>query len=117
MLERIIVAPSILATDFGHLAAEIRADDAAGADWMAASSRTGNRRSGAGLYAKAAQCAPDDRGARALSRGLRRGRSRSSPHPRGAVVDDRPPRGPLSNPTCSRFVEVGVKFKCEARMS
>jgi hypothetical protein len=34
MVERIIVAPSILAADFGHLAAEIRAVDAAGADWI-----------------------------------------------------------------------------------
>jgi ribulose-phosphate 3-epimerase len=31
---RIIVAPSILAADFGHLADEIRAVDAAGADWI-----------------------------------------------------------------------------------
>jgi ribulose-phosphate 3-epimerase len=31
---RIIVAPSILAADFGHLAEEIRAVDGAGADWI-----------------------------------------------------------------------------------
>jgi ribulose-phosphate 3-epimerase len=30
----IIVAPSILSADFGYLAAEIRAVDAAGADWI-----------------------------------------------------------------------------------
>ena len=30
----IIVAPSILSADFGHLAAEVRAVDAAGADWI-----------------------------------------------------------------------------------
>jgi len=31
---RILIAPSILAADFGHLAAEIAAVDAAGADWI-----------------------------------------------------------------------------------
>jgi len=31
---RILIAPSILAADFGHLAAEIGAVDAAGADWI-----------------------------------------------------------------------------------
>lgn len=31
---RLIVAPSILSADFGHLADEIRAVDAAGADWI-----------------------------------------------------------------------------------
>jgi ribulose-phosphate 3-epimerase len=30
----VIVAPSILSADFGHLADEVRAVDAAGADWI-----------------------------------------------------------------------------------
>jgi ribulose-phosphate 3-epimerase len=34
MRRRIIIAPSILAADFGHLAGEIRAVDRAGADWI-----------------------------------------------------------------------------------
>ncbi len=32
--KKIIVAPSILSADFGHLAEEVRAVDAAGADWI-----------------------------------------------------------------------------------
>ena len=34
ILKPIIVAPSILSADFGHLADEVRAVDAAGADWI-----------------------------------------------------------------------------------
>lgn len=34
MLKPIVIAPSILSADFGHLADEIRAVDAAGADWI-----------------------------------------------------------------------------------
>jgi ribulose-phosphate 3-epimerase len=34
VLNPIIVAPSILSADFGHLAEEVRAIDAAGADWI-----------------------------------------------------------------------------------
>ena len=34
ILKPIIVAPSILSADFGHLAEEVRAVDAAGADWI-----------------------------------------------------------------------------------
>ena len=33
-LKPIIVAPSILSADFGHLAEEVRAIDTAGADWI-----------------------------------------------------------------------------------
>jgi len=33
-LNSIIVAPSILSADFGHLAEEVHAVDAAGADWI-----------------------------------------------------------------------------------
>ena len=34
ILKPIVVAPSILSADFGHLAEEVRAVDAAGADWI-----------------------------------------------------------------------------------
>src|SRR5437868_8737583 len=33
-MTRLVIAPSILAADFGHLAEEVRAVDAAGADWI-----------------------------------------------------------------------------------
>ena len=34
MTRPMLIAPSILSADFGHLAEEIRAIDAAGADWI-----------------------------------------------------------------------------------
>ena len=33
-MNRLVIAPSILAADFGRLAEEVRAVDAAGADWI-----------------------------------------------------------------------------------
>jgi ribulose-phosphate 3-epimerase len=33
-MKRLVIAPSILSADFGHLAEEVKAVDKAGADWL-----------------------------------------------------------------------------------